>query len=274
MRTAFIVHDCDNESLLRFTQTKLLFDAKNQGIDFVDHIVTVPDYNNAEKLAGSNDVILETGDFLTTSFRLHNYTKYAKDSEFVIKFDKQIPVDFKRRYYQPGSKQLYIIENLLKICIRSNKLVYLDNNESPVNHTYNADHLYGLASGWKTALYALQGDFKTVTVYDYCDRQLEFAEYLHSQPELPKTVNVAEPTSGVYKPPLSLYENWSTWHNMKVNFQKIDLYNAPVFPDNSLIWISNAFRYEPTIFTRGYEATVQAKNKLQELNKNSIITTN
>jgi hypothetical protein len=272
MRTAFILHDCDNESLLRFTQTKLLFDAKNQSTDFINHIVTVPDYDSAEKLAGSNDVILETGDFLTTSFR-HNYTKYAKDNEFVIKFDKQIPIDFKRRYYKPGSKQLYIIENLLKVCIRSNKLVYLDNNEPATKHTYDATHLYGLASGWKTVLYALQGNFETITVYDYCDRQLKFAEYLHSQPELPKTVTVAEPTSGVYNPSSYLQENWINWHNMKVNFKKIDLFDAPVFPDDSLIWISNSFLYEPTIFTRGYETTVQAKNKLQELNKNSIITT-
>ena len=121
MRTAFIVHDCNNESLLRFTQTKLFFDAKNQGINFVNHIVMVPDYASAEKNYIEGDVILETGDFLTTEFRKKNFTKYAHSSKYVIKFDKTIPIDFKKTHYKLGTKQLYIVENLLKVCIRSSK---------------------------------------------------------------------------------------------------------------------------------------------------------
>jgi len=274
MRTAFIVHDCDNESLLRFTQTKLLFDANNQGIDLFDNIVTVSDYEAAESLYNVGDVILETGDFLTTSFRKNYLTKYAKNNEHVIKFDKNIPIDFKHRYYEIGSKQLYIIENLLKVCIRSTKLVYLDNNESDISHYHTADHLYGLASGWKTVKYALANNFKTITVYDFNKRQLDFAQWLHSQSTIPETVNIDQPTSGNYNPSQYLIENWKRWHELPVEFKQIDLYSIPRFPKNSLIWISNVFNYEPTIFKYGYDHTKSSKNKLHQVNNNSIITTN
>lgn len=271
MRTAFIVHDCNNDSLLRFTQTKLLFDAKNKGVDFFKNIVTVSTYAMAEEQYSHGDVILETGDFLTSKFRKSVIPKYSRDSEHVIKFDKNIPIDFKGRYYAPGSKQLYIIENLLKVCINSKKLVYLDNNESPISNYYNAKHLYGLASGWKTARYALSGNFDTITVYDYNERQLEFSKYLHSNSTLPKEVDVRSPTSGEYNPPIDMIDNWHIWHKMPVKFEVINLFDLPVFPENSLVWISNVFRYEPTIFIYGYEKTVDAKNRLQEMNKNSII---
>jgi len=274
MRTAFIVHNCNNESLLRFTQTKLLFDAKNKGIKFVSNIVTVPDYKTAEHSYKQGDVILETGDFLTTTFRNSEIPKYASNSDNVIKFDKDIPIDFKKPYYPVGSKQLYIIENLLKVCIKSKKLVYLDNNEEPIKQYYPAKHLYGLASGWKTTRYALQGDFDSVTVYDFCDRQLDFAKWLHSQSSLPETVDIAKPTSGLYNPPNDIKINWNIWHKIPVEFKKIDLYDSPVFPSNSLIWISNIFCYEATMFTYGYEKSQDAKSRLQEINKDSIITSN
>ena len=274
MRTAFIVHDCNNESLLRFTQTKLFFDAKNQGINFVKHIVTVPDYASAEAKYTEGDVILETGDFLTTEFRKNHFTKYAHGNKYVIKFDKTIPINFKQRHYKPGTKQLYIVENLLKVCIRSSKLVYLDNNEGNIKDYIAADHLYGLASGWKTAQYALANNYKTITVYDYNQRQLDFAKWLHSQSELPDSVDITGPLSGIYDPSDNIRQNWKSWHNMLVDFKIIDLYNTPVFPENSLIWISNIFNYEATLFTHGYEKTIHAKNRLQKLNNNSIIVTN
>ena len=61
---------------------------------------------------------------------------------------------------------------------------------------------------------------------------------------------------------------------MLVDFKIIDLYDTPVFPENSLIWISNVFNYEATLFTYGYEKTIYAKNRLHEMNNNSIIVTN
>ena len=110
-------------------------------------------------------------------------------------------------------------------------------------------------------------------MYDYNQRQLDFAKWLHSQSELPDSVDIAKPLSGTYNPPDDIRQNWNSWHNMLVDFKTIDLYNTPVFPENSLIWISNVFNYEPTLFTHGYEKTMHAKNRLQELNNNSIIVT-
>lgn len=273
MRTAIIVHNCDNESLLRFTQTKLLFNAKNIGINHIQKIVTVEDYDSAEKHYKDGDVILETGDFLTTKFWSSESQKYAYDSQNIIKFDKDIPIDFKSRYYPQGSKQLYIIENLLKVCIASKKLLYLDNNEKDIKKFYNADNLYGLASGWKTVRYALNGNFNNVTVYDYNERQLEFAKFLHDKSTLPEKVDVKRPTSGEYNPPKDMIDNWHIWHKMNVKFEILDLFDTPVFTPNSLVWISNVFQYEPTVFTYGYDKTIDAKNRLQEMNKNSIIVT-
>ena len=239
MTKAIIVNDCDNYSLLRFTQTKLFFDAKNIGRPYFNDCVTVDNFNSAERIYNAGDVILQTGDFLTSAF-FRQPIKYAKDSEHVIKFDKTIPVDFKNRRYEQGSKQLYIIENLLKVCIRSKKLLYLDNNENEGTIKPQGKHLYGLASGYKTAKYSLEHNFETVTVYDYCDRQLEFAEWLHSKTRLPNSVNVAQPTSGVYKVPDL---DWNRWHSTKVQFKKLDLFDNPVFPQDSFIWISNIYYF-------------------------------
>lgn len=269
MPRAIIVNDCNNESLLRFTQTKLFFDAKNQGRPYFTDCVVVKDYKQADDMIQSHaDVVLETGDFLTTNFFKH-ISRYARDSEHVIKFDKNIPIDFKARRYQQGSKQLYIVENLLKTCLRSKKLVYLDNNESIGNIKPTGKHLYGLASGYKTVRYALEHNFETVTVYDYCERQLEFAQWLHSQKRLPDTVDVKPPTSGKYT---VLDIDWERWHDTEVSFEKVNLFDLPKFPQESFIWVSNIFRYEPTIFEYGYDRVTTCKKELQNCNKDSIIT--
>lgn len=275
MKNAIIVHEGNNESLLRFTQTKLFFDAKNIGIDFFKGCITLESYENALNIAEPGDVILETGDFLTTTFRSRyddSIITFAKDSEDIIKFDKNIPIDFKKRYYPKESKQLYIIENLLKTVLRSKKLIYLDNNEHNSIIKPKGNHLYGLASGWKTAIYSSMHNFKTVTVYDYCNDQLNFAKYLHSLSELPETVNLTGPTSGIYNPPKDIKEYWNKWHNMNVKFEKLNLLDNPVFPKNSFIWISNVFNYEPTLFEYGFERIVIARNYLLNNNKDSIIT--
>lgn len=269
MPRAIIVNDCDNESLLRFTQTKLFFDATNRGRTYFQDCVVVKDYKQADDmLVSDSDVILETGDFLTTTF-FKNISTYARDSEHVIKFDKDIPINFKSRRYKQGSKQLYIVENLLKTCLRSKKLVYLDNNESIKHISPKGKHLYGLASGYKTARYALKHNFETVTVYDYCERQLEFAQWLHSHKRLPETVDVTPPTSGEYTVPDL---DWKRWHNMKVSFEKVNLFDLPKFPKESFIWVSNVFKYEPTIFEYGYDYVTRCKKELQDSNKYSIIT--
>ena len=268
MPTAIIVNNCENESLLRFTQAKLFFDANNKGRTHFTECMIVNDYLQATDIANDTDVILEVGDFLTTGF-FKNVTKYARDSDQVIKFDKDIPIDFKSRRYPAGSKQLYIIENLLKTCLRSKKLVYLDNNESFGNILPQGRHLYGLASGYKTVRYALAHDFETVTIYDYCERQLEFAQWLHSNKRLPDTVDVKPPVSGKYIVPNL---DWERWHNMDVSFTKLNLFDIPTFPKESFIWASNVFKYEPTIFEYGYEHVAECKNRLQQQNKYSIIT--
>jgi len=278
MRKAIIVNDTNNESLLRFTQTKCFWNAKNQGIDFFQDCVTVNNYDQANNIAKNNDVILEIGDFLTTDFRSYhkntNKVVYAKDhQDLLIKFDKKIPIDFKKRYYKPGSKQLYIIENLLKVCLKSKRLVYLNNNESRNIKKFDSKYknFYGLASGWKTMLYVTANDFESVTVYDYCERQLEFAQWLHKQSTVPEIVSIDPPFSGDYLVTEKVKKNWLKWHNTKVDWEIIDLMTIPTFKSNSIIWTSNVFHYEPTIFQLGYSAVKSIEKRFAEINHNSII---
>ena len=277
MRKAVIVNDVDNESLLRFTQTKCFWDAKNQGLNFFQDCVVVETYEQANTIAENNDVVLEVGDFLTTSFRTEhknaNSVVYAKDQNNVIKFDKQVPIDFKKRHYQQGSKQLYIIENLLKVCIKSSKLVYLDNNESVNITTFDSKYknFYGLASGWKTMLFVTANNFESVTVYDYCKRQLEFAQWLHAQPVVPETVSVDPPTSGEYNVTDTVRENWAQWHNTKVEWKLLDLMSMPGFKQNSVIWTSNVFHYEPTVFQIGYSIVKSKEKQFKEINHSSMV---
>ena len=60
---------------------------------------------------------------------------------------------------------------------------------------------------------------------------------------------------------------------MDIKFEKINLFDTPIFPKHSLIWVSNAFHYEPTMFTFGYDKVKYLKNQLAEKNSDSIITT-
>ena len=51
MRTAIIVNNAPkNSSLLRFTQTKLFFDAYNVGYNYFQDCITVDTYEEAEKI--------------------------------------------------------------------------------------------------------------------------------------------------------------------------------------------------------------------------------
>ena len=101
----------------------------------------------------------------------------------IIKFapDTYVGVT-KRCEYPQGSKQLYIIENLLKTIIRSKELVYVDNTEPLDLKNISATHLYGLASGWKTVDLARHiglNNLESITVYDRNQTQLDYAKWLH-----------------------------------------------------------------------------------------------
>ena len=282
MRIAFIIDQGLNESLLRFTETKLFFDATNQAIHFVDQIEIVPTLHDAMRLSHNtnNAVILYTGDFLTTTFRnKHADTTgviLAFDDPDVIKFDPNTCVSIKKKsHYSGGSKQLYIIENLLKTCLRNRKLVYLDNTEGlnlekiPHNH-YR--HLFGLASGWKTVELANHIGFSnldSITVYDRNPEQLKHAEWLHSHATLPGEHPPYKNVCGNYDPTRINSEIWKKWNTFDVKFKTINLFDIPTFPPNSLIWVSNVFKYEPNIFDFGWKKCNNMYNQLVNSNNES-----
>ena len=282
MRTAIIVNHVYNESLLRFTETKLFFDAENQGIHFVDDCLIVKSIDEANTLAETLDnvVILQIGDFLTTKFREKHKDSVgiinAIDDPDTIKFDLHTHIGFSKKCHYPNSsKQLYIIENLLKTCLRNRKLVYLDNTEPMAPGSFNnVRHLYGLASGWKTVQLAEMIGFdslESITVYDKNQVQLEHARWAHSYEVLPDQCPTYAQTFGEYKPHTVSKQTWKQWNEFDVNFKQINLFDLPQFPAQSLIWISNVFRYESNIFEFGWEICKNTHKQLCEKNKESII---
>ena len=284
MRTAFIIDTGINESLLRFTETKLFFNAKNQGINFVNSVEIVPTLDLAIQLANTvdNAVILYTGDFITTNFIIkHKNTQgiiFATEDLDVIKFDIDTYVGIKKKsQYQLGSKQLYIIENLLKTCLRNKTLVYLENTEDLnlekiPNQQYQ--HLFGLASGWKTielANYIGFEKLKSITVYDRNIEQLKHAQWLHSHLELPVNCLEYKNVCGTYNPSCIDTEVWKNWNNFSVEFKEINLFDIPIFPPRSLVWVSNVFCYEPNIFDLGWKKCNNMRSQLIDSNKDSTI---
>lgn len=280
MRTAFIVDSGDNPSLSRFTQAKLFFDANNQATDFVTDCEVVGSFDEAVEKSKHvlNSVVINNGTFLTSEFqaqhsRVHGLID-ARDHRLTIKFDQHTYIGLSRRsHYQSGSKQLYIIENLLKTCLHNRELVYLDNTEELGDFPDNVySHLIGLASGWKTIELAARLNFnvKSITVYDRNSTQLEHAKWLHSHAELPKQTRPYARTCGTYTPGVST-EVWQQWHQYPVQFKQIDLFDAPQFPDQSLIWISNVFCYESNIFDFGWKQCKNTHKQLLANNTGSII---
>lgn len=288
MRAAIIVDQGTNPSLLKFTETKLFFDSKNECRDLVDDCFVASTVDQAIELANSleefdNIFIIQTGYFLTSYF-LNTSTNWNKiniideTNPGVIKYDPDTYIGFDRRCkYEPKSKQLYIVENMLRAILAARKSVYLENTE-PV--TTNADiskveHLFGLASGWKTLHLAKTIGFenlKSITVYDFNPLQLEYAQDLHASPTIPITVKEYKNSIGKYQVPDWITQDlWSQWHNYPVTFKIIDLFQTPVFPPNSLVWISNVFRFEPTLFQYGWQEAKVAREKLHNANKDSII---
>jgi hypothetical protein len=276
MNKIFIVDQYKNPGLLKFIQTKIFFSAKNEGVDWADDCEVVDDINDITETDG---IVINSNQFVTTNFRRkypHADTLIdARNDQDLIEFD--VDYDYVMSHRPPfaaGSKQLYILENLYKVVLKSKKLIYLDNTEEQTEITTIPKHFFGLASGWKSARLVKDigiDNLESITVYDICQRQLDFQQFLHSQPELPSEVKIDPPYYGEYFPPEDLKDFWHRWHNTNVNFKLIDLFQTPVFPDDSLIWVSNVFKYEPTIFRLGWEECKNSKQRLFTQNKSCII---
>lgn len=288
MRAAIIIDTGMNESLLRFTETKLFFDAKNQGRELVDDCFVAASESDALIFANTltnfeTIFIIKSGYFLTTAFdRMHRTTKgiiLVNEVEgSVIKYNPDTYIGFNKRCnYPPMSKQLYIVENMLKAIISARKSVYLENTEGMLTSVPLADHLCGVASGWKTFhLATLIGfeNLKSIIIYDINPLQLEYAKKLHASPTIPLSIDNYKNKHGTYSLPTWInQELWSQWHSYPVKFKIIDLLSTPTqtFPSNSLIWVSNVFKFEPTIFQYGWQNIKEAKSRLLLANKDSTI---
>lgn len=286
MKIAIIVDDGTNESLLRFTETKLFFDANNQSRDLIDDCIVVSTHEQAQSTIATTSqhtyFVIQTGSFLTSGF----YATYKNfngvfvvpvDHEFVIPYDPGTYIGFRKHCKYPlKSKQLYIVENMLKSILSAGKNVYIENTESSdlIINSDNIKHLYGLASGWKTAHLACQiglDKLETITVYDSNPHQLEWAKKLHSFKFLPESLELPYNRVGEYSIPSWTSNWWHQWHNYPVQFEHVDLLSTPKFPDYSLVWISNVFKFEPLIFNLGWQKLKTYKEDLLNANKQSII---
>ena len=272
--------------MLRFTETKLFFDANNQFRKLVDDCFISSTELDAVSLAKTlpnfkTIFIIKSGYFLTSTFEKKYETASGviivqEIDGLVITYDSNTYIGFKKRCKYPlRSKHLYIVENMLKSCLLAKKSIYMENTEQLLLTAPIVDHLYGLASGWKTLhLAKLIGfeNLKSITVYDFNLAQLEYAQALHQGQTIPISVNDYKNKIGTYCPPSWLDEElWSKWHNYPVKFEKIDLFETPKFPANSLIWISNVFTFEPTLFQYGWQRVKEANRMLHNANKDSTI---
>ena len=85
MKIAIIIDDGTNESLLRFTETKLFFDAKNQSRNLIDDCIVVSTIEQAQLIIDANlqhtYFVIQTGSFLTSSFyaRYRNFNGVFRD---------------------------------------------------------------------------------------------------------------------------------------------------------------------------------------------------
>jgi hypothetical protein len=272
MNKIFIVDCYKNPGLLKFIQTKLFFNAKNKAVSWARDFEVVDSVSDITESVG---IVINSNQFVTTTFRnkypLVDKLVDARGDLDLLEFDTDYDyVISNRPPFAPGSKQLYILENLYKVVLRSKKLVYLDNTELPTTITIKPKHFYGLASGWKSVSMIRDigiNQLESITIYDKCQRQLDYQKFLHSQPALPDSIDISPPTCGEYNPPADIREFWQSWHNTKINFELLDLFNTPKFPDESLVWVSNVFHYEPTIFEYGWKECTSAKQRLLEHNK-------
>ncbi len=273
MKKVFIVDRHQHPKLLHFTQTKVMFDANNRYTAWADDIVTV---QSPEEVNDQNGVIVASGEFVTTDFRSRDWDWTVQNNmigdpdliEFTLDYSYEM---HQRPPYDQGSKQLYILENLYRTVLRSSKLIYLDNTEHYEPRPLSGSVLYGLASGWKTMRMFRDGDFHKVVVYDCNQRQLDFARQLHSSPYIAAHIEVTGDVMGSRTVPEDIKSFWPVWHRMPVEFKLMDLFTAPTLEPNSVVWVSNVFCYEPTIFKQGWEACKMARVSLQNANPSCTI---
>lgn len=276
MNKIFIIDQYKNPGLLKFIQTKVFFNAKNQAVKWAYDCEIVASINDIQDEKG---IIINSNQFITTEFR-RKYPNVdtltdARTDRDLIDFDVDYDYVISHRPPFPqGSKQLYILENLYKVVLRSKKLIYFNNTEEENVITKIPQHFFGLASGWKSVRLVRDiglSNLQSITIFDICQRQLDFQKFLHSHESLPIEVNIDPPCYGKYIPPDDLKKFWKSWHATDVSFKFLDLFQTPTFPNNSLIWISNVFKYEPTIFEVGWQECKNAKQRLFKNNKSCTI---
>lgn len=272
MKKVFIVDTHRHTKLLHFTQAKVMFDAKNQYTAWADDIITVPDIESID----SPGVVIASGNIVTTNFRSRAWNWQQTNMQLhdpdLIEFDAGYSYEMHQRPpFQPGSKQLYILENLYRTVLRSARLIYLDNTETYEPKPLHGCVLYGLASGWKTLRMFRDGNFERVVVYDKNPTQLNFQQQLHNQPYIADQIGVQGDVVGSRTVPQDIQDFWPTWHSTKVEFRLMDLFHTPQLDTNSVIWVSNVFCYEPTIFQLGWDACKMARVSLQNTNPSCTI---
>lgn len=273
MKKVFILNQHQNLKLLHFTQTKIWFDANNQFCAWIDDIETI---DSLAQLGSQPGVVIASGECVTTNFRQRSWD-WSKQHNMIgdldlIQFNHDYNYEIHvRPPFELGSKQLYVLENLYKTVLRSKKLIYLDNTEEYIPRSLQGSTLYGLASGWKTIRMFRDGRFDKVIVYDVCKRQLNFQQQLHSKPYIPKEIIKDKNTVGNNLVPNDIQDYWSVWHRTPVEFKLLDLFSIPTLNNNSVVWISNVFCYEPNIFQYGWEACKMARKSLQAANSSCII---
>jgi hypothetical protein len=275
MRRVFIVDRYKHPALLRFTQTKVMFDANNVYTNWCDDIVTVDSVDAVDQPG----IVIASGEFVTTDFRSRtwdwNQHHVAIGDMDLIQFDPEYSyLIHERPPFAHGSKQLYIVENLYRTVLQSQRLLYVDNTESYTPRSYHDRVLYGLASGWKTLRMARDSEFDRVIVYDRNVRQLEYQKDLHSRYFIPDQLATGKATVGSITVPEDVKAYWKTWHNTQVEFRLLDLFDSVKLEDHSVIWVSNVFCYEPSIFEHGWEFCQAAQHRLQIANPTCTIVEN
>lgn len=276
MKKVFIVDQHQHPRLLYFTQTKVMFDANNQYTAWADDIVSVSDI---KAIGNQPGVVIASGDIVTMTFRSRawnwNQQNHCVHDHDTIPFDPAYSYEMHQRPpFDAYSKQLYILENLYRTVLRSKRLIYLDNTETYQAQPLAANTLYGLASGWKTLRMFRDGDFERVVVYDINQTQLNFQQQLHAQPYIADQIHIQGDVVGSNTVPQDVKDFWPTWHQTKVEFRLMDLFHTPVLDPHSVIWVSNVFCYEPTIFQLGWDACKMARVSLQNTNPSCTILDN
>lgn len=273
MPKIFIVDVHKNISLLRLTESKIFWDFQGARLNWSNACQVIDDVS---EITNNRGLIINSGEIVTEKFREKFSTVDSlidcREDQHLVKFlshynyhdiEARIPFD-------TGSIHYEILTNLYNRVRTDKKVVYLENTEPYTPVSASPDHFYGLASGWKSM--ELVRDFgieslRSITIFDINERQLEYQKYLHSCPTLPSMIDIDPPVSGNYDPPNEVKDFWPTWHAADVNFTLLNLMEIPIFPENSVVWISNAFRYEINMFELGWYTCKTAKESLLKLNK-------